>query len=381
MDIAGLPTSELAIELMQRRSVTPADCGCQEVIAKRLEEQGFKIEHMPFSDVSNLWAVRGHTGPVFAFAGHTDVVPAGNENDWKSPPFEPNIRDGHLFGRGAADMKGSLAAMICATEEFLAESEPAFRLAFLITSDEEGKAEHGTREVIEVLKSRSTHIDYCLVGEPSSTEQVGDTVKIGRRGSLSGTLHVRGLLGHVAYPHLARNAIHLALPALDELTGIQWDEGNDAFPPTTFQVSNLSAGTGANNVIPGVLEAWFNFRFSTETTDLQLRQRVEEILDSHNLDYEIQWHLSGQPFLTQSGQLVDIVSESISRVCGYRPELSTSGGTSDGRFIAPTGSQVLELGPCNATIHKVDECVRLSDLELLKKIYKETLLCLNQSLT
>jgi len=358
-------------ELIERASVTPDDAGCQELLAKRLTALGFKVESLPFEDVSNLWAVYGNEGPLLVFAGHTDVVPPGPAEDWQSPPFEAQERDGYLFGRGAADMKASLAAMLTACEQFLANHAPKGRIGFLITSDEEGIAINGTRAVMAALAERGEDIDYCVVGEPSSSEKLGDVMRVGRRGSLSGRLTIRGVEGHVAYSHLANNPIHRAMPALAELTEEAWDDGNEDFPPTGMQISNINAGVGANNVIPGTLTADFNFRFSTESTAEGLQKRTQEILDSHKLDYEIDWHLSGQPFLTRDGELRQAALEAIFEVSGLDSECSTAGGTSDGRFIAPSGAQVIELGPCNATIHKVNECVRIADLEPLAAIYQQ----------
>ena len=367
-------TLDLAIDLMSRPSVTPLDHGCQEVMIARLEALNFTIERLPFGDVTNFWARRGEHSPLLCFAGHTDVVPTGPLAQWTSPPFEPQIRDGMLYGRGAADMKGSLAAMVTACERFvLAHPKHAGSIAFLITSDEEGIAVNGTVKVIEHLEKRNEKIDYCLVGEPSCIDHLGDCVKVGRRGSLNGVLKVKGIQGHVAYPQRADNPIHRFAPALHELTGIEWDKGNAFFPPTTFQVSNIQSGTGANNVIPGELDVVFNFRFSTQLTPEQLRVRVESVLQRYGISYEIQWALSGQPFLTQRGELVDAVSSATQEISGLTPELSTSGGTSDGRFIAPTGSQVVELGPRNATIHKINECVNVDELDKLSAIYERML--------
>jgi succinyl-diaminopimelate desuccinylase len=367
-------TLDLAIDLISRPSVTPEDAGCQELMMERLAALGFRNEPMRFAEVDNFWARRGTSGPVFCFAGHTDVVPAGPAGEWASGPFEPEVRDGKLYGRGAADMKGSLAAMLTATERFVA-SHPDHKgsIAYLITSDEEGPAKNGTVKVVDALEARNEKIDWCLVGEPSSTRHVGDVVKNGRRGSLGCVLSVRGVQGHVAYPHLARNPVHLLAPALAELTETDWDQGNEFFPKTTFQVSNIHAGTGATNVIPGVCQVTFNFRFSTETTQAALRQRVENLLDRHGLEYDIQWDLSGLPFLTTRGELVAAAQMAIKKVAGIDTELSTAGGTSDGRFIAPTGAQVLELGPLNATIHQVNECVTVGDLDRLSSIYEAIL--------
>lgn len=366
-------TVELAKQLIAIASITPTDGGCQQLMASHLRQLGFKIESMPFADVSNLWAVRGEAGPLFVFAGHTDVVPTGNAADWASEPFVPEVRDGYLYGRGAADMKGSLAAMLVATANYLAAHSPAGRIGFLITSDEEGSAINGTRKVIAELQSRGEQIDYCLVGEPSSDQHTGDVIKIGRRGSLSARIRVQGIQGHVAYPQLARNPIHKALPALSDLIAETWDQGNAAFPATSLQISNIQAGTGANNVIPETLSADFNLRFSTELDAATIQQRVHAILDKHALDYHIDWHLSGEPFLTNSGELIKAVTESIQAITGKPPLASTAGGTSDGRFIAPTGAEVVELGPCNATIHKINECVRVSDLDQLTAIYQHIL--------
>ena len=368
-------TIQLAIDLISRPSVTPNDEGCQSLMSQRLQKLGFDIEALRFGEVDNLWARRGSSGPLFVFAGHTDVVPTGPVDRWSVDPFKPEVNaDGLLYGRGAADMKGSLAAMITACERFVAE-HPQHRgsIGLLITSDEEGPAVDGTVRVVEHLQSRGEKIDYCLVGEPSSTEKLGDVVKNGRRGSFSGNLTVLGQQGHVAYPHLAQNPIHMAAPALAELASIEWDQGNEFFPPTTFQISNIHGGTGANNVIPGELEVMFNLRYSTEVSHDELQQRVEAVLDKHGLDYRIDWNLSGKPFLTPAGELVDATCAAIREVCGYDTELSTAGGPSDGRFIAPTGAQVIELGPLNATIHKIDEHVLASDLELLSKTYERIL--------
>jgi succinyl-diaminopimelate desuccinylase len=364
-------TLDLACELIRRPSVTPDDAGCQALIGARLAALGFTVETLEAEGVTNLWATLGDSGPLLVFAGHTDVVPTGPEEAWATPPFEPTVdAEGLLRGRGAADMKGSLAAMVTACEEHLAAGgSPGARIGFLLTSDEEGPALHGTRHVIEVLRQRGETIDWCLVGEPSATAAVGDTVKNGRRGSLSGHLVVHGRQGHVAYPQNAVNPVHQLAPALAELAGTRWDEGNDFFPPTTFQVSNLHAGTGATNVIPGDVDVHFNFRFSTASTAAELQERTEAILDAHGLDYSLDWTLSGEPFLTEPGTLVAAVREAVAEVTGGEPELSTAGGTSDGRFIAPTGAQVVELGPVNATIHQVDERVAAADLDRLHAIH------------
>lgn len=373
------PTLALACELIRRPSVTPVDADCQQLMMQRLDACGFALEPMRIEEVDNFWALRqgrdGANGPVLCFAGHTDVVPTGPEQAWQHQPFDALIdADGMLCGRGAADMKGSLASMIIATERFVAE-HPDHRgsIAYLITSDEEGPAHHGTKAVVERLKARNERLDWCIVGEPSSTTLVGDIVKNGRRGSLGATLTVRGKQGHVAYPHLAKNPIHLAAPALAELAAEHWDNGNDYFPPTSFQISNINGGTGATNVIPGELKVIFNFRFSTESTVEGLQQRVAAILDKHGLDWHIDWALSGLPFLTQPGELLDGVAAAIRAVTGRETTPSTSGGTSDGRFIATMGTQVVELGPVNATIHQVDERVLASDLDVLTEIYYQTL--------
>lgn len=362
----------LTCELIRRRSVTPDDAGCQDLIADRLDALGFVIERMPFGRVDNLWARRGNAGPVLCFAGHTDVVPPGPRADWLSDPFEPDIRDGVLYGRGAADMKGGLAAMVVAVEQFVrARPDHATSLAFLITSDEEGVATDGTRRVVETLQARGEQIRWCLVGEPGSATRLGDMVRVGRRGSLHGALRVRGVQGHVAYPEKADNPIHRAAPALAALAAERWDGGNEHFPPTSMQVSNVNAGTGADNVIPGTLEALFNFRYSTVVTADELRQRTHAIFDAAGLDYTIDWRLSGEPFLTDHGDLVAAVRAAIVALTGTEPALSTAGGTSDGRFIAPTGAEVVEVGPVNATIHKVNECVRVEELESLVLLYRD----------
>lgn len=368
------PTLDLTCELIRRRSVTPLDDGCQQLMIERLEALGFCVVRLPFGDVENFWAVHGKNGPTLCFAGHTDVVPTGPENDWQRPPFEPKIESGILYGRGAADMKGSLAAMITSVERFLADHQDhQGQIAFLITSDEEGIAVDGTVKVVEWLREQNAIPEWCIVGEPSSSKQVGDVVKNGRRGSLGAELTVKGIQGHVAYPHLADNPIHRIAPALAELAAESWDNGNDFFPATSFQVSNIQGGTGATNVIPGKVHVVFNFRFSTEVTAEQLRERTGAILDKHNLNYDIQWHLSGQPFLTAEGDLVEATVASIREVTGLSTELSTAGGTSDGRFIAPFGTQVVELGPVNATIHKVDECASVADIDQLSIIYQRIL--------
>ncbi|MCL7929369.1 succinyl-diaminopimelate desuccinylase [Halomonas llamarensis] len=369
------PTLQLAFDLLSRASVTPDDEGCQDVMIERLTALDFHIERLPFGDVDNFWAVRGHHGPVLAFAGHTDVVPSGPPTRWEYPPFEPCIDEyGMLCGRGASDMKGSLAAMVTAVERFVvAHPDHDGRIAFLITSDEEGPAIDGTRAVVEHLRESHDRLDYCIVGEPSSTTHLGDMIKNGRRGSLGGVLHIKGVQGHVAYPHLARNPIHQAMPALDALVNEHWDHGNDFFPATRFQISNFRAGTGATNVIPGEVEVVFNLRFSTEVTHDELKARTHAILDAHGLEYELDWTLNGEPFLTAEGALVDAAIQGVETVTGKRPTLSTSGGTSDGRFIATLGAQVVELGPLNDTIHKVNERIRAADLDDLSRIYEATL--------
>lgn len=368
------PTLQLASDLIRCRSVTPEDDGCQALMIRRLEAIDFKTERLRFGEVDNFWAVRGSEGPILAFAGHTDVVPTGPEVNWGNPPFAPAIIDGMLHGRGAADMKGSLASMVVACENFVARHPyHKGRIAFLITSDEEGPSVNGTVKVVEWLEARNIKMQWCIVGEPSSTKRVGDVIKNGRRGSLGGILKVKGVQGHVAYPHLADNPIHKVAPALAELTAAHWDNGNEFFPATSFQISNINGGTGATNVIPGEVEIVFNFRFSTELTEQVLRERTEAILNKHKINYDLQWILSGQPFLTPRGDLVNAVVAAINAETGLDPELSTSGGTSDGRFIAPTGAQVVELGPINATIHKVNECISAADLESLTAIYERTL--------
>lgn len=372
-----MPTTEyskaaisLTEVLIRKASVTPEDAGCQTLMLDRLRALGFSCEPMRFGNVDNFWAVLGDEGPTLVFAGHTDVVPTGPEDRWQSPPFMPMVRDGKLYGRGAADMKASLAAMVIATEALLAE-QPALkgRLAFLITSDEEGPAVNGTVKVVETLMERGEAIDWCVVGEPSSSETLGDIIKNGRRGSLGAVVTVRGKQGHIAYPHLADNPIHRAFAAFDALTREHWDNGNAFFNPTSLQFSNINAGTGATNVIPGDLVAQFNIRFCTEVTDIHLRHRCEEILSQHGLSFDIEWNLSGQPFLTQPGVLVDAAQASIREVTGGEATLSTGGGTSDGRFIARTGCQILELGPVNASIHQIDEHVSVDDIPRLTKIY------------
>jgi succinyl-diaminopimelate desuccinylase len=367
-------TLELAKDLLSRNSVTPEDAGCQDVMIQRLEAIGFQVERLRYDDVDNFWARRGDSAPLYAFAGHTDVVPTGPEDQWSSPPFEPTIEEGMLYGRGAADMKGSLAAMVTACERFIAEHpDHKGSIGFLVTSDEEGPSINGTVKVVEHLEDRGEKMEGCLVGEPSSTSTVGDVIKNGRRGSLGCILTVHGVQGHVAYPHLAENPIHTVAPVLAELTSQSWDNGNEFFPATSFQISNINGGTGATNVIPGEVEIVFNFRYSTETTQEKLQERVEAILKKHELNSTTNWVLSGLPFLTPGGDLVDAICSAVKAVQGIDTELSTAGGTSDGRFIAPTGAQVVELGPLNATIHKVDECVAVDDLDKLSAMYQHVL--------
>ncbi|MEO0443401.1 MAG: succinyl-diaminopimelate desuccinylase [Pseudomonadota bacterium] len=373
------PTLQLCCDLIRQESITPNDANCQQIMAERLTALGFDCQTLRYGGehpgkgeaaVDNLWAVYGDKGPILCFAGHTDVVPPGPVDEWQSPPFEPTIRDAYLYGRGAADMKASLAAMITACESFLnSNHSPTGRIAFLITADEEGPAKYGTVKVVEWLEQQGIKLDWCLVGEPSSTEQVGDVIKNGRRGSLGAVLTVKGKQGHVAYPHLASNPIHRVAPALAELAAEEWDQGNDFFPATSFQISNMNGGTGASNVIPGTVEIVFNFRFSTAVTAEQLKQRTEAILAGHGLQYEIQWHLSGQPFLTAEGALVEACVAAIESTTGRKTKLSTAGGTSDGRFIAPTGAQVVELGPVNASIHQVNERTDVEQLDQLHSIY------------
>ncbi len=364
-------TFELARELISRVSITPNDGGCQEVLAQRLARLGFQIERMRFGDVDNLWARRGTTKPLLCFAGHTDVVPTGPLNQWHSDPFQPTVRDGILYGRGAADMKSSIAAFVTAVEAFVARHpDHAGSIALLITSDEEGVAVNGTVKVVDALRARGETLDYCIVGEPSSVSMLGDTMKNGRRGSLSGELLVRGVQGHVAYPQLSRNPIHQFAPALAELSAAKWDDGNEYFPQTTWQISNIAAGTGATNVIPGELRVLFNFRFSTASTVESLKARVHEILDRHGLDYDLTWSLSGRPFLTPKGQLVETLSRAIKTVTGRTPDLSTTGGTSDGRFIVDICREIVEFGPLNASIHKLNEHIVLADLDALSQIYQ-----------
>ena len=367
-------TLALTRELISRRSVTPDDAGCQSLIAERLNKCGFNITHLPCADVTNLWATHGRGAPVFTFLGHTDVVPAGPEADWDTPPFQAREQDGYLYGRGAADMKGSIAAMVTALERFIATNAGHDgTISLLLTSDEEGIAVNGTKKVVEYLERNQVGIDWCLVGEPCSREQVGDIIKNGRRGSLSGVLSVAGIQGHTAYPALAKNPVHLAGPALVELSQRSWDDGNAHYPPSSFQISNIHAGTGAENVIPASVEVSFNLRFTSEWTERKLKDEIELLLQKHELDYNILWRPCSQPFLTRSGKLLDAVQSALADICGITPETSTAGGTSDGRFIAPTGAEVVELGPVNATIHKVNECVRSADLETLSELYEDIL--------
>jgi succinyl-diaminopimelate desuccinylase len=367
-------TLQLARELIARQSVTPEDGGCQELLAGRLAQFGFAIEPVRRGKVTNLWARRGTARPLVCFVGHTDVVPAGPLDKWQSDPFVPTERDGKLFGRGAADMKTSIAAFVVAVEHFVKKHPShAGSVALLITSDEEGMAVDGTAKVVELLKGRGERIDYCLVGEPTCVSKLGDTIKNGRRGSLSGTLRVRGVQGHVAYPHLAKNPVHLAAPALAELAATEWDRGNEHFPPTTWQISNIHGGTGAGNVIPGEVEVMFNFRFSTSSPPQGLKQRVESILDRHGLDYQVEWSLSGEPYLTPRGRLVETVIAAILEVTGAAPDVSTSGGTSDGRFIADICPEVVEFGPVNASIHKLNEHIDIAAIEPLREIYSRLL--------
>jgi len=365
---------ELSSALVSRESVTPQDAGCQELIASRLESLGFDNQPLQFNDVSNLWSTYGTAGPLFVFAGHTDVVPAGDLASWNSPPFEATIKDGKLYGRGAADMKSSVAAMIVAVEELLSHSNPLpIRIGFLITSDEEGPAIDGTKRVMQHLTDSGIHIDYCIVGEPSCSEILGDTIRVGRRGSLNGQLTVNGKQGHVAYAHLASNPIHAATAALQQLVDRRWDNGNDSFPPTSFQISNISAGDGTENLIPATLKIKFNFRYSTELTDETIKRQVEEVLDQHGLEYNIQWKTSGHPFSSDAGPLTQCAEAAINKLTGVKPARSTAGGTSDGRFIAPSGAEVIEFGPINKTIHQINEHVDTRDVETLVDIYRSTL--------
>ncbi len=367
-------TLDLAKQLISIPSVTPDDMGCQKIIADRLSKIGFKIENLRYGEVDNLWARYGTQSPLFVFAGHTDVVPTGPVEKWRSDPFTPTIVNDVMTGRGTADMKSSIAAMVCACESFLQDKkEIAGSIGFLITSDEEGPATDGTVKVVEYLQNNNEKIDWCLVGEPSSTNTLGDVIKNGRRGSIGGNLTIHGVQGHIAYPHLAKNPIHLFVDAMQILCNEVWDNGNDFFPSTSFQISNINGGTGASNVIPGDLNVQFNLRFSTEITDQQIRSRIEDILNQHQLDFTLDWSLSGQPFLTPGGKLVEAAKQAIKSVCDIEAELSTAGGTSDGRFIAPTGAQVVELGPVNDSIHKIDENINITELERLTEIYTDIL--------
>ena len=367
-------TLELSQQLIQKPSVTPNDEGCLDLLAERLAASGFTTEHLPFKEVSNTWSRKGTESPLFVFAGHTDVVPTGPEDKWTHPPFAATVENGQLHGRGSADMKTGIAAMVIAVEEFI-EENPNHKgsIGFLLTSDEEGPATNGTVKVVEHLQKNNVNIDYCLVGEPSSTNNVGDVIKNGRRGSLCAHITVIGKQGHVAYPHLADNPIHSLSDLLSELTTIEWDQGNDHFPATTFQISNVQAGTGAENVIPATAEAWFNLRFSTEITTDEIKQRIEQAIQNKSINHELTWRLSGNPFLTPEGKLVDACQHAIQAITGRSTELSTGGGTSDGRFIAPTGAEVVELGVINATIHQIDEHTDIEELNQLKDIYKEVI--------
>jgi len=365
-------TLELTCELIKRPSITPEDEGCQKLLAERLEKLGFKIEHLRFGDVDNLWARRGEEKPLLVFAGHTDVVPAGSLEQWQFPPFEPTISEGYLYGRGSADMKGGIAASMIAVENFIAKNpHHSGSIAFLITSDEEGKAINGTVKVVEYLKEKGEHLDYCLLGEPSSKNHLADEIKNGRRGSLTGRLKIKGIQGHVAYPHLAKNPIHLFSETMKKLCEEIWDQGNEFFPPTTFQIVDIHAGNGVTNVIPADLKVMFNFRYGTASTADSLKERVEKLLS--NLDYELSWESAGLPFLTSKGKLIEAAKESIKEICGFETILSTSGGTSDGRFIAPNGTEILEIGLSNATIHKVNECANIADLEKLALLFERIL--------
>jgi succinyl-diaminopimelate desuccinylase len=374
MPAAPTPTLDLAIALIGRRSITPDDGGCQQLLTDRLSRSGFLSETLTSGGVTNLWARRGTGAPLIAFAGHTDVVPTGPLAQWTADPFGPTVRDGWLYGRGAADMKSSIAAFVVAAEEFVAaRPQHAGSIALLITSDEEGPATDGTVKIVELLQNRNETLDYCIVGEPSSVERLGDTIKNGRRGSLSGALTVKGVQGHIAYPHLAKNPIHLVMPALTELAAIEWDQGNEYFQPTSWQVSNIHAGTGAGNVIPGHVDVHFNFRFAPVTTEAALRQRVHAVLDAHGLDYSIAWTLGGKSFLTPRGKLVNVMQDAIKTVTGVSAQISTGGGTSDGRFITDICREVVEFGPLNATIHKVDERIEVAALDPLKNVYRSVL--------
>ena len=370
-EVTTKPEIELLSDLIRRASITPDDAGCQQLLIERLEALGFECETMIFGDTTNLWARRGNDSPVLCFAGHTDVVPPGNIAEWSTDPFEPTIKDGLMYGRGAADMKSGLASMIAAIERFLQTHENhEGSIALLITSDEEGRARDGTLKVMETLTGRGETIDWCVIGEPSSQESLGDLIRVGRRGSLSGMLTVSGIQGHVAYPHLADNPIRRFAPVLAELHNIEWDLGNEYFPPTSFQVVNIQSGIGAPNVTPSELSARFNFRYSTEWDHESLQKRVHEVFDAHDLDYELSWHLSGKPFLTEQGKLTNAVVQAVAEIVGSEPELSTGGGTSDGRFISPAGVDVVELGPVSASIHKIDEHVNIDDVLRLTSMYQ-----------
>jgi succinyl-diaminopimelate desuccinylase len=368
--------TELTSQLVARPSVTPDDAGCQQLLGARLEALGFTLESMRHGEVDNLWALRDRGGPLLMFAGHTDVVPTGDVSAWRSDPFTPTIVDGYLYGRGSADMKGSLAAMVVATEAYIRQTPDRGSIAFLITSDEEGPAIDGTVKVVETLAQRELQCDYCVVGEPSSQDRLGDVIRIGRRGSLNGRLTVHGIQGHVAYPQLARNPIHTALPLLQRLTSEQWDEGNHDFPPTSLQISNINAGTGASNVIPGDLVVDFNLRFSTVQTSQALQQRINTLCAVDGVEHTLEWTVSGEPFLTPRGALLEQVDRAVMAIQGYTPEHSTGGGTSDGRFISTLGCELVELGPVNRTIHQIDECVKLDDLERLSKVYRHLMISL-----
>lgn len=373
-DATSSPEIQLLCDLIRRRSVTPDDAGCQQILSDRLTAMGFKCETLQFGKVTNLWARRGTAAPVLCFAGHTDVVPPGNELDWSSDPFDPIFRDGLLYGRGAADMKSGLASMIIALEQFLVDNKNhSGSLALLITSDEEGRARDGTLKVMDTLKERGENIDWCVLGEPSSQDALGDLIRIGRRGSLSGMLTVKGVQGHVAYPHLADNPIRRFAPVLAQLHEVEWDDGNEYFPPTSFQIVDIQSGVGAPNVTPANLSARFNFRYSTEWDHESLKKRVQEIFDAHELNYDLKWHLSGKPFLTRPGKLIDAIVQAVEEQTGSAPQLSTGGGTSDGRFISPAGTDVVELGPVNASIHKIDEHVRVDDVIALTSMYRRVM--------
>ncbi len=367
-------TLKLTTELINRKTLTPDDNGCQKLIAERLNKNGFSAEHLRFDDVDNLWVTHGNSGPLFVFAGHTDTVPVGPIEKWNTDPFKAEIKEGYLYGRGAADMKSGIAAMVTAAERYVQKNQNHNgTIAFLITSDEEGPSINGTRKVIDYLNEKKIKIDWCILGEPSSDKQLADVIRIGRRGSLNGILKINGIQGHVAYPEKAKNPIHEAAQFLNELTSIEWDRGNDSFPPTSFQISNINAGTGADNVIPDALNLLFNFRFSTEISQDEIENKVENLLQKHDLDYNLEWKLSGAPFLTDSGSLTDAATTAIKEIVGIDTVYSTGGGTSDGRFIAPTGAQTIELGVVNETIHKINECVKVEDLDTLSSIYEKIL--------